>query len=166
MKKKKSLMLLLLILLASLFNMGCSSDEESPTETKPVEYMTDEDSLCSDKQSSLTDSIVGTWKLAKQGRNKWMGPNTILKLCKDNSFSVTFGDEEWSGKFYFPSTESDHWQDAVVSRLVFDINEVEYGADYDCYIWQDSLRLYDNIRLYVQDSSHLFIRIENDDSDE
>ena len=170
MKKKKSLMLLLLILLASLFNIGCGSDEDSLIIPNPEDNVPSADSL----QSHLRDSIAGTWKLSKQGREVWESYPWILEIREDSTFTLRYTPyqkPEWlerEGTYFFPNG-ANIWDSPYNGARVFEIEFVVPGVVFEtpqrftCYYWPDSMRLYDVYNINVFDLSHLYLRVKENE---
>ena len=171
---KKNGNLLLLLFMLTMCYMGCSSDEDPLTDPRPAEGKTDIDSIFGDNRFQLTDSILGTWKLSKQGREVWESYPWILEIREDSTFTLRYTPyqkPEWlerEGTYFFPNG-ANIWDSPYNGARVFEIEFVVPGVVFEtpqrftCYFWPDSMRLYDVYNINVFDVSHLYLRVKENE---
>lgn len=125
-------------------------------------------------QSHLRDSIAGTWKLSKQGREVWESYPWILEIREDSTFTLRYTPyqkPEWlerEGTYFFPNG-ANIWDSPYNGARVFEIEFVVPGVVFEtpqrftCYYWPDSMRLYDVYNINVFDLSHLYLRVKENE---
>ena len=162
--------LLLLVILLSISWIGCSNDnlnyDSSPVNPNPVDSVPDMEPF------PLIDSIVGNWKLIKQGDSEWASYPWILEIKSDSTFTLNytpFKEPTWllrEGTYYFPGEAdilNDPYLGATVFEMTFESPDYDLPQRYMCYLWTDSIRFYNLNMTNVLDASHLYIKVEEND---